>query len=425
MISKTEKPDICIVGGGMITQVQILPSLYQLQRLGMVGTISICALDSGPLQRLAQDATLQRAFPGQSFNARPSLDTDPEKKFPDIYRQAIAQMPKHNIVAVAVPDQLHYEVLKTALEHDQHILCVKPLVLQYNQAVEIENLAYEKGLVVGIEYHKRFDYRSLMARKQYRNGRFGEFKLGQAALHECWYYRHSNFQNWCTCENSDMFTYIACHYVDLVHFITGLKPKAVSVYGIKEKYPNGREGYIWTDGRIIWENGACLNVQNALGYPDEGPGGNYQGLRMHCQGDDVGTMIVHNDQFRGVEHAYVNKGTEPGDSIAAQPNPDYFQYVPQGGEGLAPVGYGYRSIEFIIQRICEAISESAGKNETQGLKTRQQLLERFDGEGIMATPKNSSYNELVMEAGRLSILNNSREVEINYGKNAQVNFTKY
>ena len=60
-------PNICIVGGGMITQVQILPSIYQLQRLGLVGDISICALNSGPLKTLAQDQTLKQAYPGQSF----------------------------------------------------------------------------------------------------------------------------------------------------------------------------------------------------------------------------------------------------------------------------------------------------------------------------------------------------------------------
>jgi hypothetical protein len=43
----------------------------------------------------------------------------------------------------------------------------------------------------------------------------------------------------------------------------------------------------------------------------------------------------------------------------------------------------------------------------------------------MATPANSSYNELVVEAGRLSILNGGREVEITYGENASVDFRKY
>ena len=40
--------------------------------------------------------------------------------------------------------------------------------------------------------------------------------------------------------------------------------------------------------------------------------------------------------------------------------------------------------------------------------------------GIMATPANSAYNELVIEAGRLSILNSGREVVIHYGENARV-----
>ena len=52
--------------------------------------------------------------------------------------------------------------------------------------------------------------------------RFGEFRLGTACLLEKWYYRHSNFQNWFTTDRADPFTYVGCHYVDLVYFITGL-----------------------------------------------------------------------------------------------------------------------------------------------------------------------------------------------------------
>lgn len=419
------KPQVCIVGGGMITQVQILPSIYQLQRLGLVGDIHICALNSAPLKVLAEDGMLKKAFPGQSFTAHPALNTDPKQAFPDAFKDVISKLPPHNIVVVAVPDQLHYGVLQVALEHNQHICCVKPLVLKYDQAEEIAAAAYQKGLVVGVEYHKRFDDRNLIARRQYRAGRFGEFRLGQAALMECWYYRYSNFQNWCTCENSDVFAYVACHYIDLVAFITGLKPVAVSVYGLKDKYPNGREGYLWTDGRVIWENGACLNVQNSLGYPDEGPGGNYQGMRMYGAGPDKGTMIVHSDQFRGVEHGYLEKGTDPGDTVYAQPNPDYFQYVDVGGRGLKPVGYGYRSIEYIFRRTVECMEGSMSLAAKPALTARQKFIKLLDDEGIMATPHNSSYNELVMEAGRLSILNGGREVEITYGKNAGVAFRKY
>lgn len=411
------KPKVAIIGGGMITQVQILPSISHLQREGVVGDISICALDSGPLKALAEDKGLQKAFPGQTFKAYPSLDTDPKEKFPELFKEVIASLPKESIVVVAMPDQLHYMVIKEAMANNQHIMCVKPLVLKYNQSVEIEKEAYDKGLVIGVEYHKRLDDRALIARQLYGQGKFGEFKVGHAEMNEPYYYRHSNFQNWCTCENSDMFAYVGCHYIDQLHFITGLLPKYVSVYGVKDKYPNGNDGYLWTDGRVVWENGGCLHVTDVMGYPDDGPGGNFQGIRMYCGGQDKSGMLVHNDQYRGIEHCYIEKGSDPGDTLYAEPSPDYFKYVNLGGEGLTPVGYGYRSIELIIKNICKA----AGKD----LAERQKLIKTFDDEAVMATPKNSAYNELVMEAGRLSILNDGREVEITYGENAGVKLREY
>ena len=411
------KPKVLIVGGGMITQVQILPALYHLQRQGIVGNIEICALDSAPLKVLANDNSLNNAFPNHTFTPYPSLDTDPNQKFPDLYKELTAKLPPQSIVVVAMPDQLHYPVIKEALTNDQHVMCVKPLVLKYNQSVEIEKEAFAKGLVVGVEYHKRLDDRALIARDLYRQGKFGEFKVGHAEMNEPYYYRNSNFQNWCICQNSDMFAYVGCHYIDQLHFITGLLPKYVSVYGIKDKYPNGNEGFLWTDGRVIWENGGCLHVTDVMGYPDDGPGGNFQGIRMYCSGQDKSGMLVHNDQYRGIEHCYIEKGTESGDTFYAEPSPDYFKYVNLGGDGLTPVGYGYRSIELIIKNICLA----TGKDLTE----RQKLIKKFDQDGIMATPKNSAYNELVMEAGRLSILNNGREVEIFHGKNSRVELRKY
>ena len=267
---------------------------------------------------------------------------------------------------------------------------------------EIERAARARNVVVGIEYHKRFDDRSLMARKRYRAGMFGEFKLGAASLMEKWYYRHSNFQNWMTVENSDAFTYIGCHYVDLVHFITGLIPASVSVYGLKDRFPNGAEGYLWTDARIIWDNGACLNVQNSLGYPEDGPGSNTQHLAMYCSSGDKGAMIRHSDQYRGIEYLYVKKPDSVGATVYAEPSPDYFQLLDLGEEHALPVGYGHRSVEYIVRQCiaCEAAEDKTA------------FLQSLDDAAIMATPANSRFNEAVVEAGRESILNGGREVAV-------------
>jgi predicted dehydrogenase len=396
-------PQVLMVGGGMIAHDQLLPSLYQLQRKGRIGDISVCARHGRTWRALAAAEGLRRAFPGQSFRGYPEGD-EPGAQ-PELYREVIGKLPPRQIVVVAVPDQLHYDVIMTALRHDQHVCAVKPLVLSLAHAREIEREAYTRGLVVGIEYHKRFDDRSLMARSRYRKGLFGEFRLGTACLLEKWYYRNSNFQNWMTTENSDAFTYIGCHYVDLVHFITGLWPRSVSVYGIVEKFPNGNEGYLWTDARVVWSNGACLNVQNALGFPDVAPGTNTQSLVMYCRGEKDGALIAHSDQYRGLKYSYTSCGNDPGATIYAEPSPDYFQYVDLGGPGLAPVGYGYRSVEYILETAMRV--DAAG-----GLAERQALLREIDAAGVMATPANSSYNEQVIEAARESILNGGRVVEI-------------
>lgn len=396
-------PHVLLVGAGMIAHDQILPALYQLQRKGRVGEITICSQRESSLNELAQAPGLRRAFPGHGFRAVAG----------GRFTESIAQLPPHQIVIAAVPDQLHYGVVMSALRHDQHVCCVKPLVLTVKESHEIEKEARERGLAVGVEYHKRLDDRSLMARRRYKEGLFGEFKLGTAVLMEKWYYRHSNFQNWCTVDYSDAFTYIGCHYVDLVHFITGLLPASVSVYGIRDKYPNGNEGFLWSDARVIWENGACLNVQNSLSFPDAGPGTNTQGMTLYFSSGQCGAWLEHDDQYRGLRYSYVRNPGGPGATQFAEPSPDYMQYVDLGGPGLSVVGYGYRSVEFIVEQILRV----------QGtLIERQQILAQIDAAGVMATPANSRYNEFVTEAGRLSILNGGREVAIDYSGGGAVRF---
>jgi hypothetical protein len=119
---------------------------------------------------------------------------------------------------------------------------------------------------------------------------------------------------------------------------------------------------------------------------------------MYCQGSSDGALIAHSDQYRGLKYSY----TDP--PSYAEPSPDYFQYVDMGGPGLVPVRYGYRSIEAIVTAALRVNAEGAG------------VLEEIDRAGILATPANSSYNERVIEAGRESIRNGGRMVEIRYHK---------
>ena len=402
--------DVTIIGAGMITVDQLLPSLYHLQRLRQVGEIRVVSRHSGSVQALAQHPTLCQAFPGQGF---PTSGAGLGADHPLAYRDVLAALPPRQAVVVAVPDALHYEVVMAALQHDQHVLCVKPLFQCYAHTQEADTLARSKGLYLGVEYHKRFDRRSLIARRHYRQGHFGEFVMGEAKLLEPYCYRHSNFQNWFTVEQADPFTYVGCHYVDLVYFITGLRPVEVSVVTVPGRFPNGNVGYLWSHARVRFENGAWLSVINGLGYPDDGSGSNDQGMVLYCEGAGKTGMIRHDDQFRGVTHCYV-EGIGPGGTHHNFVNPDYFRYVPWEGPGLQPIGYGYDSVAGHLHAIQRVEAVAAGLSGTAALAARQAALQEIDEQGLLATASNSAINDLVVEAARLSIARGGSSVRIRY-----------
>lgn len=411
--------DVAIIGGGMITYDLLLPAVYHLQRTGFINSIKVCALDSAPLKALKNSKEILEAFPGQKFEAFPPESEPEDKKFPELYKDVVAGMKPRQLIIVAMPDQLHYPVVMEALRNNQHILCVKPLVLKYEQAAEIEKIAYEKGLFVGVEYHKRFDRRSLMAKRSCELKHFGEFVMGEAKLIEPYYYRSSNFQNWFTCDKTDPFVYIGCHYVDLVYFITGLKPVSVSVSGIKGKFPNGNEGYMWAHGRVRFENDSILSVIDGLGYPDQAAGSNDQSLQMFFEGEGKTGMIKHNDQFRGVEHSYL-EGIGCGGSHFNYVSPDFYKLVPWEGAGYKPIGYGYDSVAASVTMAFQIEEAVQNMGDADSLKRRREMISEVDKKGIIATPANSFINELVVEAARISILKDGENVDIIYGVKTHV-----
>jgi predicted dehydrogenase len=411
MAHQNHKPlDVGIIGPGMIAHDLILPAVLHLQRSCWIGKVTVCGTRPASLLALKNNPEIKEAFPGQDFRAMPDPAAEKEAQ-PGLYKELLEELDPFQAVIVALPDQLHFRVVMDALEADQHVLCVKPLVLSFAEATQIDRVARERGLMVAIEYHKRFDRRSLIARRRCRAGELGDFVMGEAKMIEPYYYRSSNFQNWFTTEFTDPFVYVGCHYVDLVGFITGLRPVEVSSAGVEGTFPNGRKGYMWAVGRVRFENGALLTVTDGLGYPDEGAGANEQCLTMFFEGQGQSAVLKHNDQFRGVEYTYL----EPKSAAAKRfyyVNPDFFQYIPYEGEGLKPVGYGVDSVCSALKTMARIEARAAAGKDS--LAIRQAACQEVNQKGLIATPANSGTNELVHEAARLSIQRDGAVVDIVY-----------
>ena len=201
----------------MITHDQLLPSLYHMQRAGPHRRhLPSARSDAAACRPWPRRLGWPKHFPDSRSADIPMAPTPLTARSPISSARPSPRMPPRNIVVAAVPDQLHFEVVMTALAHDQHVCAVKPLVLKHAQAREIAREAYARGLVVGIEYHKRFDDRSLMARRKYRDGPVRRIPPGNRLPDGEVVLPPFQFSELVTTENSDAFTYIGCHYVDLV-----------------------------------------------------------------------------------------------------------------------------------------------------------------------------------------------------------------
>ena len=55
--------------------------------------------------------------------------------------------PNVDLIDIATPNCMHFEMAKAALEHGKHVFCEKPLSLSAEQSRILADLAKEKGVV--------------------------------------------------------------------------------------------------------------------------------------------------------------------------------------------------------------------------------------------------------------------------------------
>ena len=109
-----------------------------------------------------------------------SLGMDADRCYPD-YKTMFEEEAKREdgieVVDVATPNFLHYEVTKAALEAGLHVICEKPLFFEAEQGEEIKKLAEEKGKIVAVTYgFSGFDMLKQM-RAMVTSGKLGKINM--------------------------------------------------------------------------------------------------------------------------------------------------------------------------------------------------------------------------------------------------------
>ncbi len=375
--TKMTQLNVLIVGGGMISQEVILPTVFQQRRAGKIRDVLVVSRRAQTIQ------TLRRQFPNENFHAWPDPDTvNPQESFPDIYRDAIQKLKPPGVVIVATPDHLHTPVILCAIDNGFDVIVQKPLCLDIAGARKILQTAQTAQRYVYTDFHKRHDPALRACQYKYRRGLLGEALCSHAWIEERREMPLKNFALWA--EQSSSFEYIGCHYVDMFHFITGLMPRKVIAFGQKKFLPeHGKNAFDAVQAIIEWENGSVQYVQSSWVLPDANPNLTNQGFQITCtEGEFRADNADRNSNFVSTPNGFERF------------NPHFFKPYLDWDNFDRDYWTGYGG-ESIIQPIDDIIKLH------QHPERRQQLLADF--EKTRPVPRQAMIATAVIQAARMSL----------------------
>lgn len=383
-MSKFEgKVDVLVVGGGMISKEVVLPTVFQEQKYGRVGNISISSLTGDIIEEL------QGMFPKFKGYPDPAIHGTTEK-YPDMFKEAINDLPENGVVIVATPDHLHTPVILAAIEAGKHVIVEKPLCLKVEEAHDIIQKADEKGIYIITDYHKRHDRSIRAAKYKFERGQLGEMLHGHAWIEEPKYMALGVFKDWC--EKSSPFEYIGVHYADAYFFITGLKPKRLVAFGQKKYLPkHGKDAYDAVQATIQWEDDSVLFVQTSWVNNEKNSSMTNQGMMLlGTEGEYWADHKDRNTHFVTPENGYEDF------------NPNFYkQYDSWDFPGeVDNVGYGYDSIVQGINDVRRIFNSTSEMTEEEALKERKSILSQM--EKTRGLPKQALIGVAINNAVRMS-----------------------
>jgi len=133
-------------------------------------------------------------------------------------------------VHLAVPNVLHYEFAKKALNAGKHVMCEKPLAMNSTESAELAELAASKQVAAAVCYNIRFYPLNLEARDMARRGDLGNVYAINGSYVQDWLFHDTDY-NWRVLADQGgqlrAIADIGTHWMDLVLSITGLEVEAV------------------------------------------------------------------------------------------------------------------------------------------------------------------------------------------------------
>jgi predicted dehydrogenase len=352
---------LALIGVGMFGADVHLRAYADLQRSGLAPQLGRIGLDQWARDLAPLSFELAAVAARSESSAKPACDTfqqwsghRPQPYFgEEPWMDILRDMPDLDVVAVATPDPLHTPVILAALREGAHVITEKPMCLSIHEADQIVELAKAENLIVSVDMHKRYDPDHLRIRDEIKN-RIGDPLYGVAYLEEPLEVSTSTFK-WAA--QSDPFSYVGPHWVDLIWHYYRSKPVSLTAVGQKKRLAReGIQAYDAVQVRVDYANGMSIHFHNNWITPPDFEGPVNQGHEI------VGTdgKVESDQQYRGLR--FWNKG---GGSRTV--NTHFTRAIARPDGSKAHVGYGVDSLTAGLAAICRRKFFGARRDELAAL----------------------------------------------------------
>ncbi len=340
------KMKVALVGAGMFGGDVHLRAYADVQRNGLAGLLARVGMDHfsravadvefelvGVATRTERSA-LRAAETYQSYTG-----FRPTPYHGDAPWEAVTRdHPDLDVMAIATPDNLHTPVVLHALRSGVHVIVEKPMCLVTPEADAIVAASEQAGRIVCVDMHKRYDPDHVRVRNDIQH-RIGDPVYGRAILEEPLEVSTSTFK-WV--EQSDPFSYVGPHWVDLIYSYYHSEPVGLTAVGQKKRLiRDGINAFDAVQVRVDYRNGMSIYYQNNWITPAdfEGP--------VNQEHEIVGAdgKVESDQQYRGFRFWWNGGGSRTS-------NNHFTRDIPRPDGSTAYIGYGTDSIHVGLLAAC-------------------------------------------------------------------------
>lgn len=176
----------------------------------------------GHVHARAVTAAGGRVVGAASTSKQSALALGAERTYGDA-DEALAD-PEVEVVHICTPNSLHYRLADASLDAGKHVICEKPLVTSYDQALSLVEKARQQSLVAAVPYVYRYYPMARQARHLVQSGELGRVFLLQGVYLQDWMVGQSA-TNWRVDPErggpSRAFADIGSHWCDMAEFLSG------------------------------------------------------------------------------------------------------------------------------------------------------------------------------------------------------------